>query len=90
MSYNPFDVILERQDKLERLLTELTQLVQPPIDKNTTLISRKDAATALKMSLPTLDSLIKDGAIKASRLGTRVLLRQCDVDDYVKAKQIKS
>ena len=44
------------------------------------LYTRKEAIELLHISLSTLDSYIKKGAINASRVGTRVLISQENID----------
>jgi excisionase family DNA binding protein len=44
------------------------------------LYTREEAKELLHISLSTLDTYRKKGAIKASRVGTRVLISQEDID----------
>ena len=43
------------------------------------LLTRKEAATLLRVSLPTLHEWSKSGLIKFNRIGTRVLYKKEDV-----------
>jgi hypothetical protein len=60
-----------------------------PHKKN--VLSRKDTAKYLNISLPTLDNLTQEGFIKASRLKSRVLYEMEDILDALKnSKNIKN
>jgi excisionase family DNA binding protein len=49
--------------------------------KEYTLLSRKDTAEILCVSLPTLHEWTKTGIIKAHRIGGRILYKLTDLDD---------
>jgi len=42
-------------------------------------VTRQEASSLLKISLPTLNKLTKSGKIPASRIGTRVLYKRSDI-----------
>lgn len=52
------------------------------------LISRKETAKFLRISLPTLHDWTKHGMIKAYRIGNRVLYKQDDIENAL--TQIRS
>lgn len=47
------------------------------------LLSRREAAKALGVSLSTLDELRAAGEIKYGQIGTRVKITRQEVDDYI-------
>lgn len=49
--------------------------------KKYTLLSRKDTARTLCISLPTLHEWTKTGIIKAYRIGGRILYKVTEIDD---------
>ncbi|UAY52140.1 helix-turn-helix domain-containing protein [Ferruginibacter albus] len=48
------------------------------------IYTRKEAAEYLKISLPTLNQRTKEGLIKASRIGNRVLYLQSELNKALK------
>jgi excisionase family DNA binding protein len=46
----------------------------------TTILTRKEAAKMLCLSLPTLDFYTKEGIIKGTRIGTRIRYRLSDIE----------
>jgi excisionase family DNA binding protein len=48
----------------------------------TILASRRDAARALGISIRTLDNLIRQGEIRARRVGRRVLLEKTQLEAF--------
>lgn len=53
-------------------------------DREQTYATRKEAAAALHVSLPTLSQLVSRGEIPAYRLGGRVLLKWTEIDGALK------
>ncbi len=90
---NPFAPIVERLDKIESILNYLhsKELLtgQAPNSSNDELISRKDAAQLLGISLPTLHSYTKDGRIPAYRIGSQVRFKKSEVLDCLTKVQTK-
>jgi len=61
-------------EELKKVVSEaVANAVEPLINKktseNTDLLTRKEAASILKISLPTIDEWTKQGVIKAYRIG---------------------
>lgn len=81
------DSILIRQLTIEDLQNLIRSTVREEIqialekkpDENKYL-TRKEAATLLKISVPTLHQYTKIGIIKGSRIGTRVLYKLKDLE----------
>ena len=61
------------KQELERTLCNSSKSVQ------TELITKKEAAKLLRISLPTLSERIKTGFVPAYRIGCRVLLEKTEV-----------
>lgn len=53
---------------------------QPQAPKTMT---RKEAAKALSISLPTLDDLVAKGIIRAKKLGRKVIISQFEISDLL-------
>jgi excisionase family DNA binding protein len=49
------------------------------------VLTRQEAAQALKVSLRQLDRLIADGELRAFRVGTSVRIRQQDLEDFMRS-----
>ncbi|MFB6457618.1 helix-turn-helix domain-containing protein [Chitinophaga sp. Hz27] len=70
----------------ETVTAELSRhLEQAAITKvNAELITRKEAATMLGISLPTLLDFTKTGKIRGYRLGTRIRYKRSEIIDSLK------
>ena len=70
-------------DELEQLIREVlleTKTVNNDAPEEVKYYTRHEACEILKISLSTLDTYVKKGAIACSRLGTRVRFTQEDID----------
>lgn len=72
-----------------RVIDERLKLIQPTIieqdkDKSYGLITRKEAAKRLRISLVTLDNWTKIGVIKARKVGTRLRYTDKDIEEALK------
>jgi excisionase family DNA binding protein len=81
---------------MQKILTELTTdeladlvaskvlaaINQLPAQASTEvkLLSRKETAARLHVTLPTLNQWVKDGRVKAHRVGRKVLFKSAEVD----------
>lgn len=76
--------IEEFSETLRTLIREELSLLTPK-ESTSKFLTRQEAANLLKISLPTLNEYTRSGIIKGSRIGTRVLYAEADVDEAVKA-----
>lgn len=53
------------------------------IQKEKVKLTRKEAAKRLRISLPTLDKHINSGVIKSQQLGSRILIPETEVENYL-------
>ncbi|MEP0984941.1 helix-turn-helix domain-containing protein [Ekhidna sp.] len=60
---------------------ELKEIFEPASEDIDKLISRKEVAKFLKVSLPTLTKYVKNGTIPAHRIGNRILFKKQEVID---------
>ncbi|WP_274474212.1 helix-turn-helix domain-containing protein [Mangrovimonas aestuarii] len=74
---------------IEEVLEQKLKGVQTPTTqkKEYTLLSRKDTAKLLCVSLPTLHDWTKTGIIKAHRIGSRVLYKEYEILESLKQIQ---
>ena len=77
--FNPFEPIDKRLEGIESMLQQILGKVESTAQEETNLITRKQAAKMLGISLPTLDGLVKSGDIVAFRIASRVLFKKGDI-----------
>jgi len=81
-------------EKIKELLTacivaNIPQIAQAVVNelraqpKEIHTLERRGAANQLGVSLPTLDGLIKDGTIRAKKIGRRVLIPQTEIENLL-------
>ena len=51
-------------------------IFQPPENSDTSLLSKKEAANLLRVSLPTFTKMIKEGKVKSCRVGQRLRFKK--------------
>jgi len=68
----------ELEIKFRSIIREEISSIKSPTEADK-LLSRREAATYLKISLPTLSSWEKSGKLKSRRLGSRVYYKLSDI-----------
>lgn len=63
---------------------EITFLKSLDDESEKKFLTRKETATRLRITLPTLNSYTKNGVLKGQRIGYRVLYREEDVTAAIK------
>jgi excisionase family DNA binding protein len=82
-------IILESITR-EELFSELRNIVSQALDKKLQteapkdLMTKKEVAEKLRLSLPTVQRLMADGTIKGFRIGRRVLFHADQIDQALK------
>ena len=84
---NPFDLIMAKLDRVEKLLIDLVNAKKPP--EPDVFITRKEAAAILHITLPTLSKRILDGKVKGYRNGRRLLFKKDEVEAAMTIVKIK-
>jgi excisionase family DNA binding protein len=76
---------------LDKLLDKIGELIDKRLNLNETkakeiskFLSRKETATILKISLPTLHDWTKIGLIQSYKIGNRVLYKVAEIEEAVK------
>jgi len=72
-----------RKNLSEALAKPIVTLSNGKIEMPSRHMTRTEAATYLKVCLSTLDNYIKQGKIKTSRIGSRVLIKKSDLDSSI-------
>ncbi len=89
---NPFETIEARLNNIEGLLLDLKHSeketsTSDPVDK---LLTVKDTAKFLSLSVPTVYSLISKGELPVMKRSKRCYFSQSDLIDYLKAGRKKT
>lgn len=66
---------------VERVFDKKLKSLSTPKEKELKLLTRKDTAKLLRISLPTLHDWTKTGIVKAYRIGNRVLYKLEEVKE---------
>ena len=72
----------ELEEKFAKVVEDrLKAFLQPEVNNNTLTeyLTRKEVSERLRISLPTLNTLTKEGALKGYRIGGRVLYKWAEV-----------
>ncbi len=77
------------REELKQLLEEVVKVqlekhLSKEEEEDSRLLTRKEVAEILSISLPTLNTYTKKGIIQATRLGSMVRYRRFDVDNALK------
>ena len=75
----------ELKDIIGVIVKEEIQLASTIKKNETKYLTRKEAATFLKISLPTLNNYTKIGIVSGFRIGTRVLYKSEDLESNLNA-----
>lgn len=82
--------IKELQDKINAAVQNGMRVRPPQREDEATssgrLLTRDEAAKALRISVPTLQRRVKDGTLKPLRIGSRTLFRQRDIEAFIDAQ----
>jgi excisionase family DNA binding protein len=79
----PVERVLERLDKLELKLNEKFEQLREARDPDR-LLTRKEAAERLRISVRTLDTLRKAGEIRSVKIKRRVRFHSGALDAYIR------
>lgn len=88
MMTNPFEIILKKQERLERQIEQLMNIVSKQysesgdLDKSK-LATRKDAAHYLGVSIATIDNLVRSRQLNPTRVGASVRFKWDALDEFV-------
>ena len=91
MNKNLFLSGLTPQEFQEMLINSLEQVIKPLVSakesRSTELLTRKEAARLLRISLPTLADWTQQGNIHAIRMGRRVFYLVSDIQNALKKRE---
>lgn len=71
---------------VERMAERVRQLQDEAVPK---FYSRKEVASLLHVSLPTVHAMMNAGALKSEKIGARVLFPAAAVDEQIRSGQLR-
>jgi excisionase family DNA binding protein len=80
----PAEFLTELQGLIMATVAEAVKQNVNAIRIEQTKLTRKEACTKLKISLPTLSNHIHSGKIKAQRIGRRILIPESEIESFLK------
>jgi len=83
---NPFEIINERLQGIEKMLTELTNKSYPVYEKETTsdeIFKIEQVAKYLFLSVPTIYGYISKGLIPHYKVGKRLYFKKTEILDWI-------
>ena len=75
--------LIELLEKIEQIIDKRLSSLAPPREEASEYITRKEVASILKVTLPTLHDWTKLGWLKSYKIGTRVLYKKSEVEAAV-------
>ncbi len=85
---NPFELILERLDRIEKAITSLN--TTNPIQVNNTPMDVKDLSVYLKLSISAIYKLTSTSEIPHYKSGKRLYFKKEDIDEWIFSNRIKT
>ena len=85
---NPFELILERLDRIEKAITSLN--TTNPIQVNNTPMDVKDLSEYLKLSVSAIYKLTSTSEIPHYKNGKRLYFKKEEIDEWIFSKRIKT
>jgi excisionase family DNA binding protein len=86
ISLEEFESIITNAVRKE-MQPHLQKLSENKESKREELLSKKEAANFLRMSLPTLSKLVKDGVIQCSRIGGSLRFKKSQLEKSIEQTQ---
>ena len=83
---NPFEIIVQRLDAIERLLIEIktgTRIDNATTRKDNELMNVQQVADYLTLAVPTIYGLVHNMEIPNFKRGKRLYFRRIDIDDWI-------
>ena len=85
---NPFELILERLDRIEKALEKLNAITPVTIDDS--LMDINEIAAYLKMAVPSIYGLTHRNSIPHFKIGKKLYFRKDEINKWIFSKRIKT
>ena len=85
---NPFELILERLDRIEKAIASLN--ITNPIPVNNAPMDVKDLSEYLKLSVSAIYKLTSTSEIPHYKSGKRLYFKKEDIDEWIFSHRIKT
>jgi excisionase family DNA binding protein len=85
---NPFELILERLDRIEKAIASLN--ITNPIQINNAPMDVKDLSEYLKLSVSAIYKLTSTSEIPHYKSGKRLYFKKEEIDEWIFSKRIKT
>ncbi len=85
---NPFELILERLDRIEKAIASLN--TTNPIQVNNAPMDVKDLSEYLKLSVSAIYKLTSTSEIPHYKSGKRLYFKKKEIDEWIFSKRIKT
>ncbi|WP_395044747.1 helix-turn-helix domain-containing protein [Flavobacterium sp.] len=85
---NPFELILERLDRIEKAIAALN--ATNPIQINNTPMDIKDLSEYIKLSVSGIYKLTSTSEIPHYKRGKRLYFKKVDIDEWIFSNRIKT
>lgn len=90
---NPFEIIIQRLDAIERLLIgikEGTRIEEAPTKKEDELMNVQQVADYLTLAVPTIYGYVSNMEIPNFKRGKRLYFRRKEIDDWISQARRKT
>jgi excisionase family DNA binding protein len=79
---NPFEIIDARLSNIETLLLDIKHqpIPEPPAEKPTGLLTRREVAQKLKITLVTLDKYTRSGTLQSYKIGGQIRYKAAEIE----------
>lgn len=85
---NPFELILERLDRIEKAIAAIN--TTNPIQANNTPLDVKELSAYLKLSISAIYKLTSTSEIPHYKSGKRLYFKKEDIDEWIFSHRIKT
>lgn len=80
---NPFEIILERLDRIERLLINQAQKPNALAEDGNEFMNIKEVSAYLYLSVATIYGKVSKGELPNYKRGKRLMFKKSEIDDWI-------
>ena len=86
---NPFEIIVERLDRIENILLGLKPEVRI-IEPQSRMLTLKQLCDYVKMAIPTVYGMTADRTIPHYKVGKKLFFKSDEIDEWICTRKIKT